>query len=238
MKLLYFILTSLLVIILSICSINYREMFTINLEEKQKKTKSIKKNPYLWPSKKAKKVHHVHPTLLYYNSNGDILPVEHGHKITESSSSSGDNNKFGSNKKFMFGQKVNNADYVLKSKKKDRKLKKGEIYHYSMPLPLNEDKEIIDITSNSKYLSPALWKKVKDENAEGYLYPYNITNRFNKNAIDIDMPYGKQVHDKLQEQNPSDSRYFTGKKHTHNHSDNHGSVKEKWRLKKRKKKGN
>ena len=51
MKLLYFILTSLLVIILSICSINYREMFTINLEEKQKKTKSIKKNPYLWPKK-------------------------------------------------------------------------------------------------------------------------------------------------------------------------------------------
>ena len=198
--------------------------------------KSHKGNPFKWPTKKENKVHHTHPTLLYYNSNGDILPVKHGHRITHSSVSSGDNNDYSSNTKFMFGQKVNNASYVLKSKKKAKRLNKGEKFHYSMPLPLNDDKEIIDITSNTKYLSPALWMEVDDENAEGYLYPYNIINRFNKNAIDMDMPYGKQVNDKLQDQNPSDLRYFKGIKHTHKRSHKHGLVKEKWHLKKRKKK--
>ena len=103
-----------------------------------------------------------------------------------------------------------------------------------MPLPLNDDKEIIDITSNSKYLSPALWKDVNDSEAEGYLYPYNIINRFDKNAVDITMPYGKEVHDKLRDQNPSASRYFRGIKHTHIRDKKHGTAKGEWHLKKRK----
>ncbi len=211
---------------------NQREVSDLFNKKKEKKD-SPKGDPFKWPTKKEKKVTHTHPALLYYNSNGEILPVEHGHKLTETSLSNTDINDSPSNTTFIFGQKVNNARHV-KLKGKKYKHKEAGWMHYSMPLPLNDDKEIIDITSNSKYLSPALWKDVNDSEAEGYLYPYNIINRFDKNAIDITMPYGKQVHDKLQDQNPSDSRYFRGIKHTHIRDKKHGTAKGEWHLKKRK----
>lgn len=203
-----------------------------DLFKKKYKKDSIKGDPFKWPTKKEKKVTHTHPTLLYYNSDGEIIPVKHGHKLTETSLSNTDIIDSPPNTTFMFGQKVNNARYVKLKGKKYKK--KAGTFHYSMPLPLNDDKEIIDITTNSKYLSPALWKDVDDENAEGYLYPYNIINRFDKHAIDITMPYGKEVHDKLQDQNPSDSRYFRGIKHTHIRDKKQGTTKGQWNLKKRK----
>lgn len=232
MKPLYFIIGISLSLLLFYL-IFYRK--TPIIEGNKKKKKSAKKNPFYWPTKKEKKVTHTHPTLLYYNSNGEILPVKHGHKLTEMSVSNTDNNDSPSDTSFMFGQKVNNARHVKLKGKKYKKKEAGWM-HYSMPLPLNDDNEIIDITSNSKYLSPALWKDVKDSNAKGYLYPYNIINRFDKNAIDITMPYGKQVNDKLHDQDPSDSQYFKGIKHTHKRDENHGTAKGGWHLKKRSKK--
>jgi hypothetical protein len=253
MKPLYFIICislSLLLFYLLLSSITYRicvegfdsddDHYTSNnqkkvgdiVKKKKNKKDSLKGDPFKWPTKKEKKVTHTHPTLLYYNSNGEILPVKHGHKLTENSVSNTDNNESPLDIRFMFGQKVNNARHV-KLKGKKYKHKEAGWMHYSMPLPLNDNKEIIDITSNIKYLSPALWKDVTDSDAEGYLYPYTIINRFDKNAIDITMPYGEQIHDKLQDQNPSDSRYFRGIKHTHKRREKHGTAQGEWQLKKR-----
>ena len=85
---------------------------------KKKNKDSIKGDPFKWPTKKEKKVTHTHPTLLYYNSDGEIIPVKHGHKLTETSLSNTVIIDSPPNTTFMFGQKVNNARYVkLKGKK-------------------------------------------------------------------------------------------------------------------------
>ena len=101
---------------------------------------------------------------------------------------------------------------------------------------MDEDNNIIDITKSSNLLSPALWSNVDDSEAEGYLYPYNITNRFNENAIDVTKPYGEQVHEKLKYSSPDDLRYFQGKKHTHHYKNTKGLAIGSWHLKQRRKK--
>ena len=162
------------------------------------------------------------------------MPVKHGHKLTyhkESSFSIG-----GIVDSLMLRPLINNAKHVMLKGKKNKKKDRGAKYHYTMPLPVDEDNNIIDITKSSNLLSPALWSNVDDSEAEGYLYPYNITNRFNENAIDVTKPYGEQVHEKLKYSSPDDVRYFQGKKHTHHYKKKKGLAIGSWHLKKRRKK--
>ena len=195
-------------------------------KNKQKKGKTV----FKWPSKKQVKVHHNHPALLYYNANGDIVPVAHGHESTDSNKVATTEDDLDGT--FNFGIKVNNASTVKFKKNKKRYARP---FHYSMPLPLNDNNKIIDITSNSKYLSPALWTSVSNSNAVGYLYPYNIVNRFNKNAKNVKdgYYYGYQVHNMLNNKKNTDSTFFKGKPHTHYRYKKYGTSKGVWNLEKK-----
>ena len=255
MKSLYFIISIWFVIsifTLIISNLNYKEALSrggvhsaksYKREGAKKGTKVVKKsikkghrkgNIFSWPSAGKKKVTHTHPTLLYYDNSGNILPVKHGHKLTHHNESVF--NDSGLLDALMLRPLINNAKEVMLKGKKNKKKHKGEKYHYTMPLPVDENNKIIDITKNSNHLSATLWSNVDDSEAEGYLYPYNITNRFNENAIDVSKPYGEQVHEKLKYSSPDDLRYFQGKKHTHYFKKKNGLAKGSWHLKKRRKK--
>jgi hypothetical protein len=201
---------------------------------KQHKKGGNDKNIFHWPTKREKKHTHTHPTLLYYNTDGTIVPVKHGHRLTDHVQSDSNFTDTGNN--YLLSSMINNASSVLLKGKKNKKKDRAGKYHYSMPLPLDSDNEIIDITQNIKYLSPALWSNVDDSKATGYLYPYNITNRFNKNNIDMMNPYGEQVTNKLKYENPTAMKFFNGIKHTHKRGHNHATAKGAWHLHKRAKK--
>lgn len=241
------------ILLLNLCNIKYYENFSI---KKLKKTvdKSVKKglktlesdvedigqkpkkcnNVFNWPTNQTREHTHTHPTLLYYNADGTILPVKHGHRLTEHVQSK--SNYSDTNNNVLLSSMINNASTVKLKGKKNKKKDLAEKDHYSMPLPLDKNNKIIDITKNSNYLSPALWSTVDDSKATGYLYPYNITNRFNKDNIDMLNPYGVQVTNKLKYENPTAMKYFNGIKHTHKCNNNNGTAKGAWHLKKRSKK--
>tara|TARA_B100001758_G_C18416996_1_gene621074 strand:+ start:29237 stop:30655 length:1419 start_codon:yes stop_codon:yes gene_type:complete len=287
MKLLYFnknigIITILfLTFCIIVCIINQLYPIIEGNSTKQKKkerTKIASENAFNWPSVKKPTITHTHPTLLYYNSNGDIVPVKHGHQYTErhqktrndevsdTGVSLGSQLSYSKLAHWKYGDTTNLKKELKKQEKllvrtlknpfnvvKDIKTIKTEIkkitkairladkniidkYHYSIPLPVDSNNNIIDLRKNINHLSPTLWKEVSDEDAEGYLYPYNISNRFNKDAIDKTMPYGEQIHDKLKYENPSDVTYFNGIEHTHKLYKDKGLAKGPWHLKKRGKK--
>lgn len=256
METLYFIIglgILVCILLLNLCNIKYYENFSI---KKLKKTidKSVKKglktvesdvedigqkpkkcnNVFNWPTNQTREHTHTHPTLLYYNADGSIVPVKHGHRLTDRIQSK--SNYSDTNNNLLLSSMINNASTVKLKGKKNKKKGLAEKDHYSMPLPLDKNNKIIDITKNSKYLSPALWSTVDDSKATGYLYPYNSTNRFNKDNIDMLNPYGVQVTNKLKYENPTAMKYFDGIKHTHKCNKNNGTAKGAWHLKKRSKK--
>lgn len=192
------------------------------------------KHVFNWPTKKKKKYSHTHPTLLYYSADGTIKPVRHGHRKTPYSQT--EYNGSSDNNSIVLSSKVNNASLEKRKGKKNKKNNIAVNYHYSMPLPLDESNNIIDITDGITHLSPALWSTVDDSEAEGYLYPYNSSNNFIKTSIDANNPYGEQVTNKLKYENPTAIKYFNGIKHTHERGHKEGTAKGAWHLEKRAKK--
>ena len=231
METLYFIIVVvflLYIVLLNVCNTTYYEYF----EKKSKKKCSNK--IFYWPTQEEDKYTHTHPALLYYNADGSIVPVDHGHRLTEHAQSK--SNYSDTDNNVLLSSMINNASSVMLKGKKNKKKNLAGKNHYSMPLPLDKNNEIIDITQNTKALSPALWSSVDDSIATGYLYPYNSTNRFNKDNIDMLNPYGVQVTNKLKYENPTATKYFNGIKHTHKCNNNNGTAKGAWHLKKRSKK--
>ena len=197
---------------------------------------------FLWPTYSERKVTHKHPALLYWDKSGKITVAKHGHEATVFNHGTNPESSLGLpyNDKTTSGQSLFNTANVNSSVHYNSSKSKLGKYHYTMPMPFDQDnKTIIDIyNTDGKYMSPILFANsdttdISGSSNVGYLYPLNYKNNYNENAINSYAPYGDYIHNTMWNLGVTDTDLYKGKKHTHSWKKNNGLAKALWKLKKK-----
>ena len=208
-------------------------------------------NEYVWPKYDNRKVTHTHPAVLYWNASGDLSVADHGHESTDLNHNMPHNNKSPYNTVTNMGFSIFNR-FINNSNTTNKKKKKIQDNHYSMPMPYDQtNKDIINIYKDgNKNLSPVLFaSKICNSDTKepctadlsgnenvGYLYPLNYKNNYNTNKVNTDAPYGDYIHSLLWDNGVTDTDFYNGKKHTHHWRKRNGLGKAKWKINKKNKK--